>query len=228
MNNFTDLIVQEFRLKANHEIAFAQKKYMKHKFEFYGLKSPLRREIQKPFLVQKYLPPKLDLELIVKELWLKPQRELHYFTQELLYKYAEKFDKKDTDLFEFMILHNSWWDTIDFIAPNLLAPYFQMFPTQIECHVEKWLNSGNIWLQRSVILFQLKYKEQLDTELLAHIIKKLLGSNEFFINKAIGWILREYGKTNPVWVKDFVLKTDLSKLSRREATRLLKEDFLYL
>jgi 3-methyladenine DNA glycosylase AlkD len=219
---FIKSLETEFILHKNKNIAIAQKQYMKNKFEFYGIKTPLRRELQKPFLVVKYLPNKSNLEFIVKELWLKPQRELQYFSQELVKKYTKQFEKKDIELFEFMIVNNSWWDTIDFIAVNLVGAYFKKYPEQVEIYVEKWLRSGNIWLQRSAILFQLKCKQELDTELLVRIINNLLGSKEFFINKAIGWILREYGKTNPVWVKKFVQKTTLSKLSRREAIRLLK------
>jgi 3-methyladenine DNA glycosylase AlkD len=219
---FIKSLASEFILHRNQEIAIAQKQYMKNKFEFYGIKSPLRRELQKPFLIVKYLPNKSDLDSIVKELWLRPERELQYFTQELVKKYTKQFEKKDIELLEFMIVNKSWWDTIDFIAVNLVGAYFKKYPEQVEIYVKKWLKSGNIWLQRSAILFQLKYKQELDTELLVRIINNLLGSKEFFINKSIGWVLREYGKINPVWVKEFVQKTALSKLSRREAIRLLK------
>jgi len=222
MHDYVISLQLQFQQNSNQEIAIAQKQYMKSKFEFYGIKTPLRRDLQKPFLVQKYLPSKAELETIVHKLWLKPQRELQYFTQELVRKYTKQFQKDDIALFEFMIVNKSWWDTIDFISVNLVGAYFTMFPEQIEFYVEKWLKSSNIWLQRSAILFQLKYKQQLDTELLIRIINNLLGSNEFFINKAIGWILREYGKINPVWVTEFVQKTALSNLSRREAIRLLK------
>ena len=222
MHEFITSIQQEFQLNSNKEIAIAQKQYMKNKFEFYGIKSPLRRELQKLFLVQKYLPAKEELEFIVKELWLIPQRELQYFTQELVQKYSKQFTKEDIELFEFMIINKSWWDSIDFIAVNLLGVYFEKYPKQIEPYIKKWLKSDNIWLQRSAVLFQLKYKQQLNTGLLTRIINSLLGSKEFFINKAIGWILREYGKVNPLWVKEFVANTALSNLSRREAMRLLK------
>jgi len=196
---------------------------MKNRFVFYGLASPERRELQKPFLVQKYLPPKSELETIVKALWKQPQRELHYFAQEFMRKYTKQFELEDIALFEFMIVHNSWWDSVDFIAPNLLGAYFKKFPEQQAIYVEKWLQSSNIWLQRAALLFQLKYKKELDTVLLSGIINNLLGSKEFFINKAIGWILREYAKVNPNWVVEFVSKTDLSNLSRREAIRLIKK-----
>ena len=63
----------------------------------------------------------------------------------------------------------------------------------------------------------------LDTKLLDSVICQLLGTKEFFINKAIGWVLREYSRTNPEWVIDFAGRTALSNLSRREALRLLKD-----
>ncbi|MEE9349893.1 MAG: DNA alkylation repair protein [Flavobacteriaceae bacterium] len=222
MSNFSNAIINQFKENANPINAIAQAQYMKNKFVFFGLTAPKRRELQKPFLIQKYLPSKSELDVLVKELWTQPQRELHYFTQELVRKYIKQLELRDIDLFEFMIVNNSWWDSVDFIAPNLVGAYFEKFPNQRDVFIKKWLQSNNIWLQRSAILFQLKYKQQLDTVLLATIINKLLGSKEFFINKAIGWILREYGKTNPNWVLDFVSKTELSNLSKREAIRLIK------
>ena len=120
-----------------------------------------------------------------------------------------------------MITHKSWWDTVDFIAANLVGPYFKSFPGQREKITGKWLSSNNMWLQRSVLLFQLKYKDSLDTDFLADTIHSLTGSEEFFINKAIGWILREYSKTNPQWVRQFVQATSLHPLSKREGLRLI-------
>jgi 3-methyladenine DNA glycosylase AlkD len=74
-------------------------------------------------------------------------------------------------------------------------------------------------MQRSSLLFQLKYKNSLDVELLQKYILHLSSSKEFFIQKAIGWILREYGKTNSRWVIDFVSDATLAPLSKREALK---------
>jgi len=104
----------------------------------------------------------------------------------------------------------------------LMGDYFKMYPEQIKKYVDKWLASGNMWLQRSALLFQLKYKKDLDEELMAYTINNLLGSKEFFINKAIGWMLREYSRTNPDWVIEFADKTELNNLSKREALRLIR------
>ncbi len=221
MSEFINILETEFEKNTNPEIALGQKAYMKNKFEFYGIKTPVRRKIQKPFLVKKYLPPKTELETIIKALWEKPEREYQYFSQELAYKYVNQFERKDIALFEFMMVHKSWWDTIDFIAPKLVGNYFKIYPEQRNAYVEKWISSNNIWLQRTAILFQLNYKNDLDKNFLAYVINSLLGSKEFFINKAIGWILRQYSKINPDWVIEFTNHSQLDKLSYKEALRLI-------
>jgi 3-methyladenine DNA glycosylase AlkD len=195
---------------------------MRNQFEFYGIQAPQRRKIQQPFLVKNYLPKKSELEKIVKTLWKKPQREYQFFSQELVFKYVKQFEEKDITLLEFMVTHKSWWDTVDFIATKLMGAYFKIFPEKRHYYVQKWLKSNNIWLQRSALLFQLKYKTDVDTVLLSTVIQSLLGSKEFFINKAIGWVLREYSRTNPKWVIEFVDKTALHNLSKKEALRLIK------
>ncbi len=197
---FISALEAEFSKKANATVAAGQKAYMRNQFEFYGLKTELRRAIQKPFLVKEFLPSKKEMHVIVKTLWKKPQREFQLFAQELVSKYVKQFDKNDIALLEFMITHKSWWDTVDFIAVNVVGKYLKMFPEEIKRCVKHWLASNNIWLQRTALLFQLKYKTEMNTALLSANINALLGSKEFFINKAIGWVLREYSKTNPAWV----------------------------
>ncbi len=223
MNKFLLTIENEFTYYSDPVIAAGQKAYMKNQFDFHGIKTPRRREIQKPFLNKKYLPPKSSMVKTVKTLWSKNEREYQYFAVELALAYANQMERQDISLFEYMITHKSWWDTVDSIAAKLVGSYFIKYPEQRDKYVEKWLKSENIWLQRTAILFQLNYKDALDTSLLSHIINTLLGSKEFFINKAIGWILRQYGKTNPDWVIDFVNKTQLDNLSRREALRLIEK-----
>ncbi len=225
MQNYIDTLISEFSKNSNSEIAKGQIKYMKNNFYFLGLKTPLRRKIQKPFLVSNYLPAKDEAFQIVKLLWQKPEREYHYFAQELAFKYVKQIEKEDIILFEYMIVNQSWWDTTDFIAPKLAGAYFKQFPELRDKYTNKWLKSENIWLQRSAILFQLHYKNEVDTILLSLIINILKNTNEFFIQKAIGWMLRQYSSTNPSWVIEFVANTELSGLSSREALRLLNKKY---
>ena len=221
MNDFLQTLEIEFEANSNPQIAEGQKAYMRNQFEFYGITSPKRREIQRPFLVKSFLPSKEKLHELVKTLWQKPQREYQFFAQELVFKYTKQFSISDISILEYMVTHKSWWDTVDYIAVKLIGPYFERYPEQLDTHLEKWLASDNIWLQRCCLLYQLKRKEEIDTLRLGQIIQRLLGSKEFFINKAIGWVLREYSRTNPEWVKEFVAVNDLANISRREALRLM-------
>lgn len=219
---YLNQLTSEFEQNASTRIAEQQQAYMKNQFAFYGITAPARREIQKPFLVKQYLPPKEHLEELTTRLWEMPQREYQMFAQELVRKYVRQFEPGDISLLEYMVMNKSWWDTVDYISAHLIGGYFMQYPDQRGRYVEKWLGSGHLWLQRSALLFQLNYKKDLDTELLSHTIVRLLGSKEFFINKAIGWILRQYGKTNPEWVLAFVRETQLANLSRKEALRLIQ------
>ncbi|MDN5217127.1 DNA alkylation repair protein [Fulvivirgaceae bacterium BMA12] len=220
---FIQTLEVEFERKANAKIASEQRTYLRSRFTCYGLKTVERRAIQEPFLMKEFLPTKDEMTEIVKILWQKPPREYHYFSQELACKYVKQLEKRDITLFELMVTHQSWWDTVDFIANKLMGAYFETYPEQRDQYIEKWLKSKNIWLQRSALLFQLRYKAHLDTALLSFVINSLLHSKEFFINKAIGWILREYSRTDPKWVIDFVNNTALAPLSKREALRLIHQ-----
>ena len=219
--DFVSQLEADFRQQADKNIAEKQEAYLKNKFELFGLPTPLRKETQKPFLLKGNLPSKENLAEITKELWSKPQREFQYFAIDLNRKYLKKIEFNDIELFEMMISNQSWWDTVDLIATNLVGAYFKRFPEQIISVTTKWMESENMWLQRTCLIFQLKYKEAIDTEILTNYILLLKNTKEFFINKAIGWILREYTRTNPEWVVDFVNKYELSNLSKKEALRLI-------
>jgi len=224
MNHYLQQLDSVFKQYADSEIAVHQKAYMRDQFDFFGLQSPVRKEVQKPFLRKENLPPREELADTVKELWNLPQREFHYFAMELTNKYTRQFTEEDIHLLEWMVTHKSWWDTVDYLAAHPVGDYFKQFPHTRDVLVESWLSSGNIWLQRSSLLFQLFYKNNLDTGFLVYVINSLLGSNEFFINKAIGWILRQYSKTNPQWVAGFVNTTTLHPLSVREAMKIIRKN----
>lgn len=85
---------------------------------------------------------------------------------------------------------------------------------------DSWSVSRNIWLKRVSIIFQLSYKDNTDTEILTKHILENAHHSEFFIQKAIGWALREYSKTDYKWVLNFVIQnTDLKPMCKREAIK---------
>lgn len=195
------------------------KAYMRHQFEFYGVAMAERRKICKSFIKSNPLSSVTEVEKIVKQAWNEPQREWQYFAIELLAHYKKKWKESTIKIIEYCITNKSWWDTVDAMADEWSGVFFKIFPEQIPVITGRWNRSENMWLQRTSLLFQKKYKEGTDTALLSKYIKQLSTSEEFFIRKAIGWILREYAKTNPAWVKDFIGKNKLSPLSKREAIK---------
>ncbi len=210
-----------YRQNANPDFAFWMAKYMKDKFVFYGIKKPDRVIIRKEFHNLFGWPPVENVNEVAALLWQEQERELHYFAMELLYKFRKNSTPPIINLYEEIITSKSWWDTVDYIAVKLVGHYFRTFPEQIGPVTQKWMNSGNMWLQRSCILFQLTYKKETDTDLLFSFIRPCTGSKEFFIQKAVGWALREYSKTNPRAVLSFVEQTPLKPLSKREALRIM-------
>ncbi|MDZ7607904.1 MAG: DNA alkylation repair protein [Cyclobacteriaceae bacterium] len=193
--------------------------YMKNKFAFRGIKSAERKSITKPFLERSAIPSRNEVTVIVDELWDQPWREVHYFALELLQKYSKKPEIEWIGFYEKLITRNSWWDTVDGIAAWQVGDYFKLYPRQIPSVIDSWMNSQNIWLQRTCLIFQLRYGKTTDFELLTSCILRLAGSREFFIQKAIGWSLRQYYRVEPEIVFNFVRSHSLPNLSVREALK---------
>jgi len=211
-----------FEHNANPAQAAPMKKYMRDQFEYLGIKTPQNTAIQKEFYKENGLPALSDLDEILHDLWELPQREFQYVGMGLLGKFEKQLPAEFIDTLEYLIVTKSWWDTVDAIASHTVGTHFKRFPKIRERTLKKWRKSKNIWLRRTAILFQLGYKQETDYELLTEIIYENLGSNEFFINKAIGWALRQYAYTDPKAVKKFVNSTVLHPLSRREAMKHLQ------
>jgi 3-methyladenine DNA glycosylase AlkD len=200
--------------------AAPMKKYMREQFEYLGIKSPQMAALQKEFIAAHGLPPLEELDVIVRDLWKLPQREFQYLALGLISKFEKKVDEGFTTTLEYLITHKSWWDTVDTIAGHSIGVMFKRFPKVKAKYLKKWRKSDNFWLRRTTILFQLGYKEETDFELLCDLVRENLGSDEFFINKAIGWALRQYAHTKPEPVRKFVKATkELHPLSRREALK---------
>jgi 3-methyladenine DNA glycosylase AlkD len=214
-------LINNMRLAANPEKAIWSENYLKNQFKCLGISSADRKQILKSFLVEYGLPDFADLKDVCYHLWKTEEREFQYVALEILQKAAKKLRKEDILWIEELIITKSWWDTVDGLAGWICGKYFQLYPEQIQKINESWLGSNNIWLQRSTLLFQLKYKKNTDTELLTNNIIYLADHKNFFIRKAIGWILREYSKTNKIWVKEFINQYELSGLSYREAAKYI-------
>mgnify|MGYP000844049636 CR=1 FL=1 len=218
-----DGLTAEFEKNADTELAGKMAKYMRDLFPFYGIQKQNRAEIAKLFLKELIKnSTQEDINENVLFLWNMPQREYQYFCME----YCEKVHKlwqehTSIQLFENLIVTKSWWDSVDFVASHLVGKYFERWDSKLPAIIDKWNTSDNMWLNRSAIIYQLFYKEKTDTGILTHVIETHSKSKEFFIQKAIGWSLRQYAYTNPEFVKSFVQNNTLAPLSKREALKNL-------
>ncbi|HAQ37883.1 MAG TPA: DNA alkylation repair protein, partial [Saprospirales bacterium] len=208
---------------ADQERAVRMKAYMRNQFEFFGIESPIRKKIVSGILSENGKPELPVLIGLTGLLWSQPEREMQYAAMDINNYFLKKLIPAYMPIYEKLIGQKSWWDTVDWLAPRAMGSLFLRYPEHIDRHVENWLSSGNIWYIRSAILFQLHYKKHTDFELLKSIILQTIGSTEFFINKASGWALREYSKTNASAVTEFVESTPaLSGLTKTEALKWLK------
>jgi len=208
-------------LHANPQNAVAMSAYMKNHFSFFGIKATERRALFKLFVAEYRQISKVEMLLFVRQCWLMPEREMQLCAMEILVKHRKQWDNDYFVLFEEMITTKSWWDTVDFIAANLVGDFLSRNSAMIEPAVTRWMKSENMWLQRTAILFQLKYKSKTDVHLLFSLCNQLCSSKEFFIRKAIGWALREYSKTDANAVEQFVAASNLHSFSKREALKWL-------
>ena len=206
---------------ANPTIAKGMEAYMKGLFPFYGIKKPIRAALTKDFMKELVSNKEIDSESFIKSLWKEQERELHYFAMEFALKKKLYLKKESLKLFEFMILHHSWWDSVDFIAAHLVGKYMTQFPEQKETEIMRFIDHPNMWMNRTAMIFQLFYKEKTDTDLLLASILTHINSKEFFHRKAMGWALRQYSKTDANFVVQTVNAHKFSGLTEREALKLV-------
>lgn len=220
--SFSNELEKAFNDNSNTENAVSMSKYMKNNFQFFGIKTEERRRIFKNIWTENKKEVSENTREIASSLYSKKERELHYCAIEILIKNLKNnYIKDDIQLIEKLITTNSWWDSIDFLAKYLLGNYLLQFPEETDSVILNFSSSENMWLNRSAILFQLGYKEKTNFDLLKLVCEKHKMSTEFFIQKAIGWALREYAKTNPEAVTNFVSSSNLKKLSEKEALKNL-------
>lgn len=210
-------LVVALEARADPERAPAMAAYMKGHFAFLGIASPERRAAQKEALGDWKAPSVEDLAAFARSCWARDEREYQYAACDSLVRHVKRLDPDALDLAEELITTKPWWDTVDVLAARVVGPCAER-PV-----IERWLVSGDLWLERTAILHQLGYGDRTDADLLFRACLTHAASSEFFLRKAIGWALRQYARTDPDAVRAFVADhvDELSGLSRREALKHL-------
>ena len=212
-------IDQSLRLVSNAELAEGMAAYMKGHFSYLGIKKPLRAE-KTATQIRSFEGSIDDLFEAVFLLWELEEREFQYVAMDLLERYKRLLKPEHLPHLKSLIVSKSWWDTVDKLSSNLVGFLILKNPG-LRGEVFLWGEEENLWLQRCSIIFQLTFKLNTDLDLLSTAIERHVRSKEFFLQKAIGWSLRQYARTDAKWVFDYVERTHLAPLSKREALKHL-------
>ena len=194
--------------------------YMKHRFAFLGVGTPERRKLCRPFF--RTARGQAPDWAFVRACWQSPFREMQYVAVDYLNEVKEQLAPADLDRVEALVVQKSWWDTVD--ALDKVVGAILLRHPEIRSRIIAWSLHENFWLRRIAIDCQLSLGAQTDRALLTEVIVNNLGQTEFFINKGIGWALRQYARHDPAWVLAFIEthRARMAPLSIREALKHLK------
>lgn len=213
-------IKEQFEENRDKENAVKMAAYMKNLFPFYGLPTPKRRAIYNDFLKKEKKKKIVDWYFLDK-CYEDEYREFQYLVIDYLAAMQKFLTYNDVPHIKKYIKSKQWWDTID--GFDRIVGNIAFVDDRINDLMLEWSMSEDFWMRRIAIDHQLHRKDKTNTELLEKILINNFGSSEFFVNKAIGWSLRDYSKTNPQWVRNFVDKhrDEMDKLSVKEASKYL-------
>ena len=212
---------KEFTKHADPQISKDAAAYMRNQFEFFGIKTPLRRELGKELVTASKNLPEKEVIALCKELWAQPEREFQYIACDILAKNAKRLSpgyvKRDAKWF---ITNKSWWDTVDSIRTSV--EIVVAANPELEATMFEWIKSKNIWLVRSALIHQLTLRTKTNSTRLFALCELQTEEKEFFIAKGLGWALRSYSYIDPKAVKKFIKDhPELTPLAKREGMKAI-------
>ncbi len=205
---------------ANVEKARPMAAYMRNQFKFYGVQAVERKVVFQDLIKRDRKSGVIDWALL--DLCFDDEyRELQYFVLDYLKALKSYLTFDDIPRLSRYIKHKQWWDMIDGLDRVIGSIAFA--DERVNDLMLKWSTDEDFWIRRVAIDHQIGRRAKTNEALLEAILVNNFGSKEFFINKAIGWSLREYSKTNPRWVNQFLEKYRhlMAPLSIREASKYL-------
>lgn len=213
----------ELRTAADPARAVEMAAYLKDQFPMLGVAAPIRRHIVKDTLDTRSAPAHEDLVAAVDHLFELPEREFHYCGMDLARRWQRVLSVDDLPWLASLVSTHSWWDTVDALAVHPVGHVVRKNRDGSRPTIDQWAASDDLWLNRTAIIHQLMFKDDTDAEQLFKYCDLHAASTEFFHRKAIGWALRQYSRTDPDAVIDYVGERSdvLSGLSIREALKHL-------
>jgi len=228
MQPIVEYIKNELKCKGDSTKAPQKQAYMKTDQPFYGVQSKLRKQIFRDAIKEYPIKSREEWETVIIELWNGTHREEMYQALEVAEWYKNYHDESLWPLFEKLLRSATNWDTVDWLSSNLIGQLVYKY-RHFEKELWEWSDDKNFWVRRASLLAHLKHKQNTNKELLSETILKLANEKEFFIRKAIGWVLRQYSYTDPEWVLQFVNMHEdkLSGLSKREALKAVNRKNMF-
>ena len=227
VDGLVDEVDRELRSQGTPGRAIREKAYLKSGLEHYGVTMPGIRSVAKD--ARRRYPALTHDELVAlaTALWAAPVHERRMATVELLGFYAELLRPDDIALLERFLRESRTWALVDGIAPNVVGPLFERHG-ELGTVLDRWSTDEDFWIRRSALLTLLLplRRGAGDFERFSRYADAMLDEKEFFIRKAIGWVLRETGKKRPDLVYEWVLPRArrMSGVTRREAVKPLTDE----
>ncbi|MCF1594983.1 DNA alkylation repair protein [Streptomyces muensis] len=215
-----DRLTATYSAAADPERAAAAQAYMKDIAPFLGIPTPERRALSRTVLQGTPRPDEADCTAVALRCWQLPEREYHYFAVDYLRRHVGRCSSGFLPVTRRLITTVSWWDTVDLLAVHVVGALVAADP-ELGADMDAWIVDDDLWVARTALLHQLRFKEHTDSRRLFAYCLRQSGHTDFFIRKAIGWALREYAKTDPDAVRNFLARERgrFAPLSVREALR---------
>ncbi|MFF8867394.1 DNA alkylation repair protein [Streptomyces sp. NPDC015139] len=194
--------------------------YMKDVTPFLGIPTPARRALSRTVLAGIARPDEADCTAVALRCWALPEREYHYFAVDFLRRHAARCSPGFLPVTRYLVTTVPWWDTVDLLAAHVVGALVAAAP-ELTADMDVWITDDDLWVARTALLHQLRYKERTDADRLFAYCLRQSGHPDFFIRKAIGWALREYAKTDPGAVRDLLTRERgrFAPLTVREALK---------
>jgi 3-methyladenine DNA glycosylase AlkD len=214
-------IVEAFESARDPAAARPMERYMRDQFAFLGIPTPARRALQREALAGSR-PDRDELLHGARALWQRAEREYQYAARDVLVRGSKLFTVDDIDALGRLVTTKAWWDTVDVLAIHVIGSIVRR-DRGGALIMDAWLADDDLWLARTAILHQNRWKADTDEDRLFAYCQARAADTDFFVRKAIGWALREYSKSAPDAVRAFVAAHDheLSGLSKREALKVV-------
>lgn len=206
--------------------AVQQQVYMKSEMPFRGITKPELTVLLRPLLAAYRPESRESWEATVRSLWDGAVYREEWYAALAVARHRRArvwLEPAAVPLFRHLVVTGAWWDVVDETAQHLVGAVLLAHPDEIARVLRVWSRDDDLWVRRTAVICQVGHRDDTDIDLLRDAIEANVDDPTFWLRKAIGWALRDYGRTEPGWVRAEVLRLDgrLSGLSRREALKRL-------